>query len=858
MKQKRLSYMLIVLSVLTFALVTPQVHAEKSQTKASKTTSKKTQKPTSALEITGILGSPSATTTINGNQLPAPEPKFAGVINNDALTSKPWWAPRIVPPKQAPNVLLIITDDAGFGVPSTFGGVIPTPAMDRIANNGLRYNNIHSTALCSPTRAALITGRNHHSAGFGVISEQSTGFPGYNSIIAEDKATIGRILLDNGYATSWFGKDHNTPAFAASQVGPFNQWPTGMGFEYFYGFVGGDSNQWQPNLFRNTTQIYPFEGKPEWNLITGMADDAIDYLNRINQTMPDKPFFLKYAPGATHAPHHPTKEWVEKISKLHLFDQGWNKLREQIFENQKKLGVIPQDTQLEAWPTSVLKNWDDLTAEEQKLYIKQVEVFAAFAAYSDHEIGRVIQAVEDMGKLDNTLIIYINGDNGTSAEGGPLGTPNEVAFFNGVAVPVADQMKWYDVWGTEQTYNHMSAGWSWAFDTPFTWFKQNASKLGGIRQNMAVSWPARIKDKGGLREQFMHIIDVVPTILEASGIKAPEMVDGIKQAPIEGTSFAYTFEAKNAKEASKHKTQYFEMMGQWALYHEGWLLSTKVNRAPWEAFGAANPDPLNNQVLELYDLNTDFSQSKNIADQHPDKVKQMKKMFIAEAKKYQVFPMDASVAVRVVAPRPNITAGRSEFVYTYPMVGLPQGDSPFLLNSSYTITADIDVPEGGAEGMILTSGGRFAGYGFYLLKGKPVFLWNLIDLKRIKWEGPDALTPGKHSLEFDFKYDGLGVGTLAFNNMSGLGRPGTGTLKVDDKVVATETMPHTLPMILQWDESFDIGSDTLTGVNDADYKPPFALTAKLNKLTLKVDRPQLSPEDIKKLEAAMRDNKASE
>ncbi|MDD2738842.1 MAG: arylsulfatase [Methylomonas lenta] len=858
MKQKQLSYMLIVLSVLTFALVTPQVHAEKSQTKASKTTTQKAQKPTSALEITGILGSPSATTTISGNQLPAPEPQFAGLINNDALTSKPWWAPRIVPPKQAPNVLLIITDDAGFGVPSTFGGVIPTPAMDRIANNGLRYNNIHSTALCSPTRAALITGRNHHSVGFGVISEQSTGFPGYNSIISEDKATIGRILLDNGYATSWFGKDHNTPAFAASQVGPFNQWPTGMGFEYFYGFVGGDSNQWQPNLFRNTTQIYPFEGKPEWNLITGMADDAIDYLNRINQTMPDKPFFLKYAPGATHAPHHPTKEWVEKISKLHLFDQGWNKLREQIFENQKKLGVIPQDTQLEAWPTSVLKNWDDLTAEEQKLYIKQVEVFAAFAAYSDHEIGRVIQTIEDMGKLDNTLIIYINGDNGTSAEGGPLGTPNEVAFFNGVAVPVADQMKWYDVWGTEQTYNHMSAGWSWAFDTPFTWFKQNASKLGGIRQNMAVSWPARIKDKGGLREQFMHIIDVVPTILEASGIKAPEMVDGIKQAPIEGTSFAYTFDAKNAKEASKHKTQYFEMMGQWALYHEGWLLSTKVNRAPWEAFGAANPDPLNNQVLELYDLNTDFSQSKNIADQHPDKVKQMKKLFIAEAKKYQVFPLDASVAARIVAPRPNITAGRSEFVYTHPMVGLPQGDSPFLLNSSYTITADIEVPEGGAEGMILTSGGRFAGYGFYLLKGKPVFLWNLIDLKRIKWEGPDALTPGKHSLEFDFKYDGLGVGTLAFNNMSGLGRPGTGTLKVDGKVVATETMQHTLPMILQWDESFDIGSDTLTGVNDADYKPPFALTAKLNKLTLKVDRPQLSPEDIKKLEQAMRNNKSSE
>ena len=813
---------------------------------------------TDAQQITGTPGSPGATTSIDGKQLPAPDAKFGGVIRNEALQSKPWWAPRIVPPKDAPNVLLIITDDAGFGVPSTFGGVIPMPTMDRVAKNGLRYNNIHSTALCSPTRAALITGRNHHSVGFGVISEQSTGFPGYNSIIPEDKATIGRMLKDNGYATSWFGKTHNTPSFAASQVGPFDQWPSGMGFEYFYGFNGGDANQWEPNLFRNTTQIYPFEGKPEWNLITGMADDAIDYLNRINQIEPSKPFFVKYAPGATHAPHHPTKEWVKKISDMHLFDKGWNKVREQIFENQKRLGVIPPDTQMEPWQKDLIKNWDDCTPEEKKLYIRQVEIFAAYAAYNDSEIGRVIQTVEDMGKLDNTLVIYINGDNGTSAEGGPTGTPNEVAFFNGVSVPVEDQMKWYDVWGTEQTYNHMSAGWSWAFDTPFSWFKQNASKLGGIRQNMVISWPARIKDKGALREQFCHVIDIVPTILEASGISAPETVDGIKQSPIEGTSLTYTFDAKNAKEPTRHKTQYFEMMGQYALYHEGWLLSTKVNRAPWEAFGAANPDPLNNQVLELYDLNTDFSQSQNIAEKFPDKVKDMKQMFIDEAGKYQVFPMDASVAARIVAPRPNITAGRTEFVYTLPMVGLPQGDSPFILNSSYVITADIDVPAEGAEGMILTSGGRFAGYGFYLLKGKPVFLWNLINLNRIKWEGADALTPGKHVVEFDFKYDGLGVGTLLFNNMSGLGRPGTGTLKVDGKVVATEEMPHTLPMILQWDESFDVGSDTLTGVNDADYRPPFGLTAKLNKLTIKVDRPQLSPEDIGKLEAAMRNNKASE
>ncbi len=807
------------------------------------------------VETSGTPGSASATTTIPGNQLPAPQPPFGGVIKPDALNSTPWWAPAIVPPKKAPNVLLIITDDSGFGVPSTFGGVIPTPAMDRIASEGLRYNRMFSTALCSPTRAALITGRNHHSAGFGVISEQSTGFPGYNSIIGEDKATIGRLLLDNGYATSWFGKDHNVPAFAASQAGPFDQWPTGMGFEYFYGFVGGDANQWQPNLFRNTTQIYPFDGAAPgtWNLVTAMADDALAYMNRIHQIQPDKPIFIKYAPGATHAPHHPTEEWVKKIHDMHLFDDGYEKLRETIFENQKKLGVIPADTKLTPWPDKLLKPWDELDDQTKKLFIKQVEVFAAYAAYSDHEIGRVIQGFEDLGKLDNTLIIYINGDNGTSAEGGPLGTPNEVAFFNGLnEIPVETQMKWYDVWGTEETYNHMSAGWSWAFDTPFDWFKQNASRLGGINQNMVVMWPDRIKDKGGLREQFCHVIDVVPTILEAAGLQAPDTVDGIKQAPIEGTSFLYTFEKENAKAPTRHTTQYFEMMGQWALFEDPWLLSTKVNRAPWEAFGVANPDPLNNQVFQLYDLSKSWNQEEDIAEGNPNHVARLKEVFIEEAKKYQVFPLDASVAGRLVAPRPNITAGRTEFVYTTPMTGLPQGDSPSILNSSYKFTAEITVPEGGAEGMIVTSGGRFCGYGFYLLKGKPTFLWNLVDLERIKWEGPDALAPGKHTIEFDFKYEGLGAGTLAFNSMSGLARPGTGTLSVDGKVVDTKEMKKTIPMILQWDEAFDIGSDTLTGVNDADYKPPFTFTGELNKLTVNVDRPKLSPADIKKLEDAMK------
>jgi arylsulfatase len=803
-------------------------------------------------------GSAAAAAPIDGRQLPAPDPPFGGVIKDNALQSKAWWAPRVVPPKGAPNVLLIMTDDSGYGVPSTFGGVIPTPSLDRIAKNGLRYTHMNSTALCSPTRAALITGRNHHSAGFGVISEQSTGFPGYNSIIAKDKATIGRILVDNGYATSWFGKDHNTPTFSASQAGPFDLWPIGMGFEYFYGFVGGDTNQWEPNLFRNTTQIYPNVGKPGWNLTTAMADDAIDWLNRINQIDPAKPFFCYYVPGGTHAPHHPTPEWIKKISDMHLFDKGWNALRDQIFANQKRLGVIPADAKLTPWPEHLLKRWEQLTADEKKMFVRQVDVFAAYVAYTDYEIGRVIQAVEDIGKLDNTLIIYINGDNGTSAEGQLIGTPNEVAMFNGVQVPVADQLKdFYDAWGSDKTYNHMAVGWAWAFDTPFTWTKQIASHWGGVRQGMAVSWPGHITDPGGIRHQFHHIIDVVPTILEVSGIRQPDVVDGIKQSPIEGVSFAYTFDKANAAAPSRHKTQYFEMMGDHAIYHDGWMAATKVIRPPWNVVGAVNPDPMNNVTWELYDPK-DWTQSEDVAAKYPEKLKEMKALFLAEAAKYQVLPLDASVATRLVAPRPNITAGRSEFVYTKPMIGLPQGDSPLLMNCSYTVTADIDVPQGGAEGMILTSGGRFGGYGFYLLKGKPVFLWNMVDLRRIRWDGPDALAPGKHVVAFEFEYDGLGMGTLAFNNMSGIGRGGTGTLKVDGKAVATQKMEHTIPLIFQWDESFDIGSDTLTGVNDADYQPPFALTAKLNKLTIKVDRPQLSPEDIKKLEAAMRDNKSSE
>ena len=806
--------------------------------------------PVPAQQVAGTPGAPSSTTTVDGRQLPPPPQKFGGKIERDAAQSTPYWPARVVPPTGAPNVLLIMTDDSGYGVPSTFGGVIPTPALDRVAKAGLRYTCFHSTALCSPTRAALITGRNHHSVGFGVISEQATGYPGYNSFITKDKATIGKILKDNGYRTSWFGKNHNTPAFQASAVGPFDQWPIGMGFEYFYGFMGGDTNQWQPaNLARNTTYIYPFVGNPGYNLTTAMADEAIAYMNQVDTLTPDQPFFVYYVPGGTHAPHHATPEWIKKISDMHLFDKGWNDLREQIIANQKKLGVIPPDAKLTPWPTDLLKEWEQLTPDEKKMFIRQADVFAAYVAYTDHEIGRVIQAVEDIGRLDNTLIIYINGDNGTSSEGTLIGTPNEVAMFNSVDVPVEDQLKYfYNAWGSDKTYNHMAVGWAWAFDTPFSWTKQIVSHLGGTRQGMAISWPKAIKDAGGIRNQFHHVIDIVPTILEATGITQPEAVDGIKQSPVEGVSMMYTFDQKNANAPSTHKTQYFEMMGDRAIYHDGWMAGTKVLRPPWVHFEPKVS--VLDYPWELYDLTKDWTQSEDVAAKYPEKLKELQDLFWKEAEKYQVLPLDASVVTRLITPKPSITAGRSVFTWTQPLTGTPNGDAPSVLNASYNFKAEIDVPQGGAEGMLITQGGRFAGYGFYLLKGKPVFLWNLVDLKRIRWEAPESLTPGKHTLEFDFKYDGLGMATLAFGSPGGIGQGGIGVLKVDGKEVTSQKMEHTIPFILEWDENLDVGSDTGTPVDDGDYQVPFAFTGKIGKITLTIDRPKLSPEDIKKLEEA--------
>lgn len=790
----------------------------------------------SAQEITGTPGSLGATTTIDGRYLPPPPQKFKGQIEPNAVNSTPYWPELVVPPKGAPNILLIMTDDVGFSAPSTFGGVIPTPALDRIAEMGLRYTRFHTTALCSPTRAALLTGRNHHSVSTGVVVDQATGYPGYDSVIKRDTVAIGEILRLNGYDTSWYGKDHNVPQWVTSQAGPFTDWPTGpiKGFDYYYGFIGDDTSQWQPNnLFRNTTPIEPYLDDPGWNLITAMADEAIQHIKMLNEIQPDRPFMIYYAPGGTHAPHHPTPEWVKKISDMHLFDEGWNKLRETIFANQKKLGVIPQDAQLTAWPDG-LPEWGTLTPEAKKLYIRQAEVYAAYLAYTDHEIGRVIQAVEDAGKLDNTLIIYISGDNGASPEGTLHGLYSEFAVLNGVHPTVEENMEFYDVWGTDQTYPHYAVPWAWTLDTPYQWTKEVASHFGGTRNGMAMAWPARIKDAGGIRNQFHHVIDIVPTILEAAGIPQPESVNGITQKPIEGVSMTYTWAKDGADAPGQRVTQYFEMFGSRAIYHDEWIASAPPVVAPWALTLAPPPtDVMNGFTWELYDLNKDWTQADDLAAKMPDKLRDMKELFTLQAEKYQVFPLDDRTLPRFIGPKPSYTEGRTEFTYSGELTNVPfpgVAGAPNMLNKSYTITAEVEVPEGGAEGMLVTDGGRFNGYGFYLLKGVPVFTWNLLQLETVKWQGKEALAPGKHTLEFDWKYA-----------KPGLGQGGTGTLKVDGKVVDTKSMPKSLPVGIGWVETFNVGVDTGTPVDGQDYEVPFKFTGDIDKLTISLGPEELTP-----------------
>ena len=748
-----------------------------------------------------------------GKVLPINPPPFRGKIGITYKESTPDFPAPIKAPEQAPNVLLVLLDDVGFGQASTFGGLVDTPNLTHLAERGLRYNQFHTTALCSPTRAALLTGRNHHSVGTGVVAELASGFPGYTTILPKSAATVAEVLRQNGYNTAAFGKWHNTPDYETSAAGPFDRWPTWLGFEYFYGFLGGDTNQWSPALVENTKRVAPPTNNPDYHLTPDLVDHAISWIHSQQSIAPDKPFFTYLATGATHAPHHAPKVWIDKYQGK--FDQGWDKLREETFARQKQLGVIPANAQLTLRPKE-LPAWDSLSPDDQKIYAHEMEIFAGFLAYTDHEVGRLINAIDQIGELDNTLIFYIVGDNGASAEGGLAGSVNELKVFNKVPESREQLLASLNDLGSPKTFNHYHAAWAWAGTTPFQWTKQIASHFGGTRNPLIIAYGDRIKDQGGLRSQFHHVIDITPTIFEAAGITAPTTVNGVEQQEIEGTSLVYTFDDPNA--SSKHETQYFEMLGNRAIYDHGWIAGARHDRLPWQSTIKADfaKDP-----WELYNIGEDFSEANNLAAKNPEKLAKLQKLFLSEARKYNVLPLDDRVSERFdVQDRPSPASGRTTFTYYSSEVSIPEGSAPNLKNRSFTITAEVEIPENGAEGVLLTQGGRFAGWGFFLKDSKPTYVYNFVNAERYIIQSPEKLTPGKSTIKFNFDYDGGGVGA-----------GGVGRLFINDQQVAVDRIAKTIPYRLSLDETFDVGRDTGTPIVET-YQVPFTFTGNLQKVTL--------------------------
>ncbi len=767
--------------------------------------------------------------------LPYPQPPFKGKIGRTAAESTPDFPKGIAAPKGAPNVLLIMTDDVGWGSSSTFGGPIPTPTYDRLAQSGLRYNAFHTTALCSPTRAALISGRNHHTASTGVITEMATGYPGYNSLMSKSCGTIGEILRGNGYNTAWFGKNHNVPDWQSSQAGPFDLWPTSLGFEYFYGFIGGDTDQWHPALFDGTNPIETPAHDPTYHLDADLANHAIAWIQQQHSLAPDKPFFAYYTPGLCHAPHHAPKEWIAKFKGQ--FDQGWDKVREETLARQITLGVVPAGTKLTERPKEI-PAWDSLSADQKKLYAHMMEVYAACLAFTDHNIGRVIQAVADTGELDNTIIIYIQGDNGASGEGTLQGLTNEVGVAaNGVQESLDYLLSTMDGLGGPLYYNHYPVGWAHAMDTPFQWTKQVASHFGGTRNGLVISWPKHMNQMGEVRSQFCSVIDITPTILEAAGVKAPKVIDGVKQIPIEGVSLVYTFD--DAKVATHHQTQYFEMIGNRGVYDNGWVACTTPRRLPWQAAADSSPDDFK---WELYHVADDFSEANNLVEKNPAKLKELQTVFDREAKKYNVLPLDASFIARTdVRIRPSLTRGRDTFTYYPGTIRVPEGTAPDTKNKSFTITAEVEIPESGAEGVLVTQGGRFGGYGLLIIDGRPEFDYAFSNQKQFKYRiiSNDKLAPGKHTIKFDSKYEGPGFGKGA-----------TGTLFVDGQQVAQGKIEHTIPFRISLDETLDIGQDTGTPVvEEYEAKMPFKFTGTLNKVVIELGKSGLAAADAPAIKA---------
>lgn len=754
----------------------------------------------------------------NRSVLPITQKPFRGKMGLRTKDSKLDFPAEVKAPRNAPNILLIMPDDVGFGATTPFGGPVPTPALDRISNAGIRYNSFHTTALCSPTRAALLTGRNHHSVATGVIMEIGTGFPGYNTLMPKSAGTIAQVLKGNGYNTIWYGKNHNVPDWHSSQAGPFDLWPTGLGFENFFGFIGGDTSQFTPAIFDGTKPVEPPHDAKNYHLDADMADRAVSYIRQQHALAPDKPFFVYYAPGTSHAPHHAPEDWIKKFKGK--FDKGWDKVREETFARQKKMGIIPADAKLTKRPDS-LRAWNSLNPKQKELYARMMEVYAGALAHMDHQINRILDAVDETGEMDNTLIIYINGDNGASAEGSPDGLLNEMTFFNNIQVPFEDTYKRMDELGGPNTFGHFPSAWAHAMDTPFQWTKQIASHFGGTRNGLAISWPAKIKARNGeIRPQFHHVIDIMPTILEAVGLPAPSSINGVAQKEIEGVSMVYSF--NDAKAPSKRETQYFEMLSNRAIYSDGWLACTTPPDAPWLSV-ASKLDVINDFKWELYNIKEDFSQSNDLAASNPEKLREMQLLFYGEARKYNVLPIDNSKVPRLdVSLRPSMTKGRDTFTYYDGMKRIPEGTAPDFKNKSHSITVDIEIVEGENDGMLVTQGGRFGGWGLFILEGKPVYIYNVANLERYRVTSPDKLKPGKHTLRYEFTYDG-----------GGAGKGGMGTLYVDDKKVGSGKIGRTMGYRISLDETFDIGSDAGEPVSE-DYHVPFDFKGKLNKVVVKL------------------------
>jgi arylsulfatase len=768
--------------------------------------------------------------------LPIHEPQLPHSTIMDARNATPPPRFEVKAPAGAPNVLIVLIDDFGFGQSSTFGGPIKMPTVESLANNGLRYNQFHTTALCSPTRTALLSGRNHHTNNMGSITETATAFPGNTGQRPESVAPLAMTLRYNGYATAHFGKNHETAPWEVSPSGPTDRWPTRSGFDKFYGFMGGETNQWSPAVYDGLTKI-ELPKDPKYHFMTDMTNQSIKWMRSVKSLTPDKPFFIYFAPGATHAPHQVPKEWIAKNKGK--FDQGWDKLREETIARQIKLGVVPAGTKLAPKPEAI-KDWDKLTADEKKLFTRQMEVFAGFAEYTDYEVGRLIGAIKDMGQLDNTLVFYILGDNGASAEGGMNGMFSEMTYFNGVQEKVKDIMKHYDELGGPSTYGHYAAGWAVAGDTPFTWTKQVAGSYGGTRNGMVVHWPKSVKAKGEIRSQWHHVIDIAPTILEAAGIPEPKVVNGIPQTPIVGVSMLATF--NDAKAKDNHLTQYFEIFGNRAIYSDGWLAGT-VHKAPWE------PKPraaLENDTWELYDTRSDFSLANDLAKQNPAKLKEMQELFLKEAVKYSVLPLDDRIFERLIPSmvgRPDLMAGRTSLTVYEGMAGMSENVFINTKNRSHTITAEVTIPKGGAKGVILAQAGRFGGWSLYMKDGKPVYTYNFLGLQRFTVAAKQAVFAGKATIRFEFAYDG-----------GGLGKGGIVTILVNGKKFAEGRIDRTQPMFFSADEGADVGEDAETPVVENYGTPaPYYFTGKIDKVTIdvkEIGKADKAAEDKSRAEAA--------